>query len=194
MNTYTIRRADQNDLDALYALRTEAERWLADAGVEQWTPKWHDHSRRLIRESVDNGDTWVVDGDLGIVATARIAGADLDFWNADDDLESADHLYKLIVRRDQAGTGVAEAIMNWACERAERRGRLWLRIDIWRTNKSLRRYYEARGFSYVRTVVVPGRSSGLLLQRPAAVRTSTRVHLIEKVDSDDEEGAALLSR
>ena len=191
MIEYTVRRAEPGDLEALYGLRTEAEGWLAEAGVEQWTPQWHDHARRLIRQSVADRDTWVVTNGSDVLATARIAGPDLDFWTAEDDLDSADHLYKLIVCRSHAGTGVGEAILNWACDRAERRGRRWLRIDIWRTNDGLRRYYERHGFAYVRTAVVPGRSSGLLLQRPASLRTGSPVRLVEP---DDEESLAGANR
>ncbi|MFF4777542.1 GNAT family N-acetyltransferase [Microtetraspora fusca] len=190
--TYAIRRANPGDLDALYALRTEAEQWLAAAGVEQWTPRWHDHARGLIRDSVHAGETWVVEHQDDVIATARIAGPDRDFWAPDDALGAADYLYKLIVSRSHAGSGLGDAVIDWACGHAARRGRQWLRIDIWRTNAKLRQYYESRGFTHVRTVVVPGRSSGLLLQRPVDLRTAPAgIHLEAAGEKQDEEAPSL---
>ncbi|MEW9530773.1 GNAT family N-acetyltransferase [Microbispora sp. NPDC049125] len=191
MTRYTIRPATLSDLPALYTLRTEAEQWLAKAGVTQWTPEWHDRARQLIRKNVEDGESWVICDDGQIASTCRIAGPDLDFWNDADHLDDADHLYKLIVARSHAGTGLGDAIIDWACDRAQARGRTWLRIDIWRTNNGLRRYYEKRGFRYVRTAIVPGRNSGLLLQRPVELRTApANIRLVD--DGDDKGGETIL--
>lgn len=71
MPTYRIRSASLNDLDDVLALRREAERWLRERGVEQWTDPWSEHARRLITDNVASGKTFVVQPDGGdqVVAT-----------------------------------------------------------------------------------------------------------------------------
>ncbi|MFI1938190.1 GNAT family N-acetyltransferase [Streptomyces purpureus] len=169
-----LRPARPDDLPALLALRAEATRWLRDRGSDQWSDartgpvaleKW--------RRVVEQGNTWVVVDSVGgdALATVSRGSADVDFWTADDRPESAFYLDKLIVARRAAGRRLGERVVDWACGVAEREGRAWVRVDVWRTNPRLHAYYERLGFTHVRTCVHPGRRSGWLAQRAAATRT-----------------------
>lgn len=166
-----IRIATPDDVDAVVALRIEAEEWLRSAGINQWV----DRARgvRNIREGIAAGTTYVVTDDAGaVIASLTLAGPDRDFWTSDDDLDSALYLYKFMISRPYRGTGLGDELLDWACEEAARRGRRWLRLDCWRGNTALQRYYLRRGFDHVRTVVVAGRGSGALFQRPVTTRRS----------------------
>jgi len=183
--TYRIRSASLDDLDDVLALRQEAERWLRERGVEQWTDSWSEHARKLITDNVAASKTFVVQPDGGnqVVATVTLNGPCLDFWTEDDDLGAATYLYKLIVAREASGTGLGDAILNWASQRAHQDGRRWLRIDVWRDNERLQAYYLKRGFEHVRTVYRDWRKSGALFQRTAGSTTSAGD--VELVDSAD---------
>ncbi|GAA2738653.1 hypothetical protein GCM10010439_73400 [Actinocorallia aurantiaca] len=161
-----IRKGTLDDADAVVALRVEAETWLHAAGIQQWV----DRARgiRNIRDGLAAGNTYVVEERGAIVASLTLAGADPDFWTADDDPDTALYLYKFMIGAAHRGTGLGDQLLDWACEQARARGKRWLRLDCWRENTALQRYYLRRGFSHVRTVVVPGRGSGALFQRPAA--------------------------
>lgn len=177
MPRYRIRPAVQKDLDDVLALRRAAERWLRERGVEQWTDSWSDHARKLIADNLAAGKTWVItpddnDGDVDqVVATVTLNGPDRDFWDPTDDPDDASYLYKLIVARHTAGTGLGDAILNWASQRAADHGNRWLRIDVWRDNQALQDYYLRRGFNHVRTVHRDWRKSGALFQREAGTTT-----------------------
>jgi len=69
--TYRIRSASLDDLNDVLALRQEAERWLRERGVEQWTDSWSEHARKLITDNVAASKTFVVQPDGGdqVVAT-----------------------------------------------------------------------------------------------------------------------------
>ncbi|WUW26694.1 GNAT family N-acetyltransferase [Streptomyces sp. NBC_01463] len=152
------------------ALRTEAEQWLHSKGTDQWNDreagaraidKWH--------ATIDDGRAWIVVDDAGSpLATVSRGPIDRDFWNDEDQPESAFYLYKLIVARAASGRQLGARIVDWASRVATLEGREWVRIDTWRTNPGLHAYYENLGFKHVRTEAPSHRRSGWLAQRSAA--------------------------
>lgn len=171
MSTYLIRPAGAGDVDAMLALRREAEAWLAKAGRVQWTPDYREYADDALRRSVAAGIAWVVEDQGAVVATVSLSTeADLDFWTADDLPRSALYLQRLIVARSHAARELGDAIQNWACEQAEAAGRRWVRLDCRRDNWELHAYYVARGWQPVR-IQEPRRrtESGALFQRPAGL-------------------------
>jgi GNAT superfamily N-acetyltransferase len=166
----TIRRAELADLPAMIALRTEAEQWLRQQGITQWTSDYFDYARNVMTASVEAGIAWVVEHDDEVVATASLSpDADMDFWTIADVPDSALYLGKMIVARQYAGRGFGDGILDWASNRARILGRNWLRIDVRRDNARLQAYYLNRGFVHVRTVrpALRRTESGWLAQRPA---------------------------
>jgi GNAT superfamily N-acetyltransferase len=181
MSTYLVRPAALADLTALIELRTEAEQWLRAQKIHQWTEDYHDYARDVLRQAVETGTAWIVEDNGLVVATISINGPDPDFWDPQDDPESALYLGKMIVARSHAGRDLGAAIMNWASVRAAREGKRWMRIDVRRDNEQLHRYYLDRGWSYVRTVDPPRRrtESGTLFQRPAGSITPASSRVVE---------------
>ncbi|GAA3165729.1 hypothetical protein GCM10010466_65670 [Planomonospora alba] len=167
-----VREATPEDVDAVVALRIESERWLHAAGVRQWIDR--DRGIRVIRDRITAGGTYlVVDNDDAVVASLTLSGPDTDFWTSEDEPETALYLYKFMITGRCRGTGLGDELLDWACAQAEQEGKRWLRLDCWRDNYGLQRYYLERGFTHVRTMIVDGRDSGALFQRPAALRTAT---------------------
>lgn len=166
----TIRTAGSNDFPSLADLRIQAERWLHAAGVHQWLD--HQRGLRSIRTGIEAGTAWIVEDGTDTAATLTLSGPDWDFWTENDDPYNAIYLYKFIVSDQWRGTGLGDALLDWACETAQSQGKCFLRLDCWRENTALQAYYIDRGFHPVRTMVVEGRDSGALLERPAATRTS----------------------
>lgn len=164
-------------------LRTEAERWLRQRGSDQWSDpetgsraisKWH--------ESIDEGRAWVIlsqDGD--VIGTVSRGPADTDFWHQNDQLHTAFYLYKLIISRRMAGSGLGSLVLDWASRVAALEGRRWIRIDCWRTAHGLQKYYEDLGFTHVRTETPAHRKSGWLAQRPSTTILNTRQSLVVDV-------------
>jgi len=152
------------------ALRTEAEQWLTTQGTDQWSdPETGARAIDKWRQSIDEGRSWViVDADGGALATVSRGPVDRDFWHDSDGPETALYLYKLIVARKCAGTGLGGRVLDWAAQVAALEGRAWVRIDVWRTNTGLQSYYERNGFTHVRTESPSHRRSGWLAQRPTA--------------------------
>ncbi|MFD0479356.1 GNAT family N-acetyltransferase [Nonomuraea thailandensis] len=66
-----------------------------------------------------------------------------------------------------SGSGLGDALLDWACAAAFSAGLPWVRLDCAKANPRLQGYYRDRGFRHVRTVDLPHRSSGALFQRPS---------------------------
>lgn len=177
---YCIRPAAAADIEPMVALRAEAETWMNEAGIKQWVPLHHDHSRGLLEDAVAAGGAWVVtDGPGGpVVATATLKGPDLDYWTEEDGLEDAVYIYKIIVSRTHGGRDLGGAILDWASRRAAAEGRKWLRLDCRRDNTGLHDYYLRHDFELVRIMDEPlrptplPRYTGALFQREAGRQTS----------------------
>jgi ribosomal protein S18 acetylase RimI-like enzyme len=174
--TFLLRRATEEDVPAMVGLRREAEDWLAARGIEQWTQKWTSVGDEKLARAARQRRAWVVDNNDAVAATVTLGGPDEDLWQIEDG--PALYLYKLMVARAHAGTGIGAAILDWACDRAARHGYPVLRLDIWPNNHGLAAYYQRHGFQHVRTVTVPGRDTGALFERPAAVAPLPRLALL----------------
>lgn len=165
----SIRRADPSDAATVMRLLDDATRWLAERGTEQWQRMEH---RRI---GVDRDTVWrtlfVVEDEGATVGTITVDKlADTDFWTHSDLVRSALYVHRMAVARNRSGEGIGSAMLNWACSRALQQGRTTLRLDAWRDNYDLHKYYEKQGFVHLRTEPVPGRGSGALFERPAEVR------------------------
>lgn len=163
----TIRPAGPDDSAALMALRIEAEEWLAAAGVDQWrNPETRGPALEKWRADIADGRTYVVeDQAAAVVGTVTLAQPDLDFWRDDDELDDALYVAKLITARSVAGQDVGGMLLDWVADLAREQGRRYVRLDVWRTNERLQRYYERHGFEHIRTEAPAHRMSGWLGQR-----------------------------
>ncbi|MEU0662015.1 GNAT family N-acetyltransferase [Streptomyces lavendulocolor] len=109
----------------------------------------------------------------------------------DDKPDSALYAHRIIVRPTSNVSGLGTALLDWASKRASKFGKEWLRIDAWKTNAKLGRYYESQGFEHVRTVDLPHRNSGALYQRPAgSIKGGGPRYLALEVPQLDENGHA----
>lgn len=165
-----IRPASEADVDQLMKLRLEAEAWLAEAGIDQWrNPDTRPRALEKWRADIRAGRTWMIETPHSSEAlgTVTLAEPDPDFWRASDEPDSAVYVAKLITARSTKGQDLGGRILDWAGGVARAKGLPWLRLDCWRENRQLQRYYERRGFRHVRTEAPAHRLSGWMAQRPA---------------------------
>ena len=162
--TWEIRRAQSDEAGTVADMWAEAGRWLAERGSDQWQyPARADR----IAASIAAGECWLLGcGDEALATLTLDERADPEFWTPVDDPSSALYVHRMVVRRLAAGAGLGGQLLDWAAGRAADAGKRWLRLDAWKTNEALRRYYEAQGFMLVRVVDLPHRGSGALYQRP----------------------------
>lgn len=173
-----IHHATPGDAGPYRDLINDVASWLAQRGIDQW-PGGFDTTR--IADIITSTDVLLVtseDGEILAGASTTPAG-DADFWTPTELATPATYVGKLAVRRAAAGRELGDLLLRWIGDRAARRGHAYVRLDAWRDNPGLHRYYARRGWTYVRTVTRPWRSSGALFQRPAVEDPAARAALTE---------------
>lgn len=165
MTDLTIRPARPDELDVIEDLLREASAWLASRGIDQW--QFPPHRDRITR-ALEHGEVFLAGIDSQPIATLQLdAHADPEFWNPADEPGDALYIHRMAVSRRYAGAGIGGKLLDWASDRAAAAGKPWLRLDAWKDNPGLHRYYESQGFTMLRVIDLPHRGSGALFQRHA---------------------------
>ncbi|MEV6109643.1 GNAT family N-acetyltransferase [Streptomyces sp. NPDC051940] len=163
MTDLRIRPARADELDVVEGLLIEASGWLASRGIDQW--QFPPHRDRITR-ALSRGEVFLAFLDNELAGTLQLDEyADPEFWEPEDEPEKALYIHRMAVSRSAAGQGVGAKMLDWAAQRAAQSGRPLLRLDAWKTNSELQRYYAEQGFGLVRVVDLPHRGSGALFQR-----------------------------
>ncbi|MFC4013613.1 GNAT family N-acetyltransferase [Nonomuraea purpurea] len=173
LHPLALRRAEPSDLPGVLRLLADTAEWLYTQGVRQWPRGGFGPERiePLIEERVLyllDDELRYLDPDEAAPPVATIAlddHADPEFWTPADDPGAALYIHKLAVARPWAGSGLGDALLDWAGAAAHAAGLPLLRLDCAKLNLRLQDYYRRRGFRHVRTVDLPHRSSGALFQR-----------------------------
>lgn len=167
-----IRPSAMDDLPALEALYEQAQHWLTGKGLDQWQPPADDTGQlrerisRGITRAIERGTCYVAEQGPSIVGTITVDEyADPEFWNEQDDPASALYVHRMIIARSASGQCLGGQLLDWAARHAEQCGKKWIRLDAWRTNGDLQRYYRSEGMTLVRVVSLDHRGSGALFQR-----------------------------
>jgi GNAT superfamily N-acetyltransferase len=158
---FSIRRATlERDWDDLSGLRFAVERRVRDMGYVT------DFARGLDRMAgYVNADRLYVIRQAGslVASYALTPDADPAFWTAEEQAQDALYLDNAMVHPAHAHRGMGSLITRHARDEAARRGLTLLRLDCQRVTE-LRAHWERLGFTWLRDVDVPGRSSGTLME------------------------------
>lgn len=163
----TIRRAVPGDLRTVLSILHSVQRWLHQQGYDQWPDGSPSLGPIRIGGQIDRGEFWIVSEErdpVAVIALSRLG--DTDFWSPAELAEPAIYISKAAVLRRAAGRGIGGMLLRWACDRAFAEGIPDVRLDVWKTNLGLQRYYRHQGWQYLRTVEAPGRNSGVLFWHP----------------------------
>ncbi|WP_328538295.1 GNAT family N-acetyltransferase [Streptomyces sp. NBC_00344] len=165
MTDLLIRPGRLDELGTVEGLLREASMWLASRGIDQWQYPPH---RDRIMAALERGVCFLAFEDGEPIATIQVDDfADSEFWTLEDDAGAALYVHRMTVSRHAASRDVGAKLLDWAAGRAAAQGKRWLRLDAWKDNEGLHRYYEGAGFTLIRIVDLPHRRSGALFQRPS---------------------------
>jgi len=171
----TIRRAVPGDLRTVTAILHSVARWLHRQGSDQWPAGSPSLGPVRIGAQIERGEFWIVSDErdpVAVIALSRLG--DIDFWSPAELAEPAIYVSKAAVLRRAAGRGVGAMMLRWACDHAAAWGIDHVRLDVWKTNEALQKYYRRQGWEYLRTVEAEGRNSGALFWHPAEADAEAR--------------------
>ncbi|HEY3481305.1 MAG TPA: GNAT family N-acetyltransferase [Streptomyces sp.] len=162
----TIWLAGREDCPAVLDLLLGRAAWLRNRGSDQWHN--FDEKQDKLEQVVAAGRTWLMrDGDDGTpLGTITFTDADPEFWTPEEQRTPALYLAKLATDPKVAGRGLGRTLLQFAMYMANADSTIEeVRFDVWKTAYDLHRYYEREGWTYVRTVDLPHRFSGVLFSR-----------------------------
>jgi GNAT superfamily N-acetyltransferase len=172
MTHVVVRSATMGDIETIMTMYREAQAWLHRDGHDQWSPRGGDQAalldrvRNSLSHSAARGECFVATINDQVIGTITVDQyADPEFWRAEDSPDTALYLHRMIVSRAARGHGIGRILLGHAERLVVQGGRSLLRLDAWRNNQALHRYYLSEGFTHVRTVDLPHRGSGTLFER-----------------------------
>jgi hypothetical protein len=163
-----IYRAEAGDLPAVLSLLTERAAWMRERGSLQWSGDLLAPER--IEGIIAKGGTYLA-ADVSGRALATITlsrTGDPDFWTDAERTVPALYVSKMATSLEH-GRGLGAPVLAWAVHQADWQHAQWARLDVYRDAPaaSLRDWYAAQGFEYLRDAVVPGKNSGALFRKRA---------------------------
>jgi hypothetical protein len=153
------------DWERLLALRKIAEEKIGAfsgctaADLERGAAQLrHRFERRAMWLACDRGDPGAALGAIGL------DGPDARLWDDDPDDPEALYIYKMMAL---PGRETGDALIAFAGAVARATGLGLLRLDCMRENTELHDYWRSKGFTYLRTKIVPDYGAGALFERSA---------------------------
>jgi GNAT superfamily N-acetyltransferase len=140
----SVEQAQKGDAAAIAGILQEAALWLEKKGVPLWS------ADRLTFEKivpeVENGMFWLAKVDGNVAGCIRFQETDEEYWGDVPHADSA-FIHRLAVKREFAGKGIAQKLIEWAEEKAASEGKTYLRLDC-ADRPNLRLIYESYGFKF----------------------------------------------
>ena len=149
-----------NKMDEAIAVMREVASWGREKGYRVWPDEW------LTPEELVSPDAQPENFCIGIfggetACSFVLQWADADYWPKAPKYEAA-YLHKFCVRRDFAGMGMTQFVVNAIKEECRRRGVRYIRLDTGLDEKVVRKIYLNAGFKIVDIIDYPnGRSMAL---------------------------------
>jgi len=145
----TIRNIREDEIRQVSSILADAALWLERSGRPMW--REGQYSVEGLLSSYRKAQMYL--GFIGAQAAATLILEVEDRLPWPNDAP-AFYLHKLAVRRQYAGTGLAEAVIGWAKHQARVQGKRYLRLDCAADRPGLRAFYERQGFVCVRETLV----------------------------------------
>jgi GNAT superfamily N-acetyltransferase len=153
-----IIRAEPSELNQVLEILEEASRWLTARGFEsQW--KLNPTFRQMIKDSIDQGDVYMVKDAQGTIGTITLQWSDEKYWG--EMPLDAGYIHKFAIKRSHSGQRLGIRTLQWAEAKTRKEGKKFLRLDCLANNQIIREYYERFGFIHVRDTMTPGWKASL---------------------------------
>lgn len=139
-----IRRAEPGEAEEVSSILTEAALWLESRGEKLWEAGELNASD--VAREVETGMYRIAEVEGEAVGCFRYQHSDPEYWD-DVPHEDSAFVHRVAIRRDHAGKGIPERMVEWAKSRARAEGKKFLRLDC-ADRPKLRAMYERMGFVY----------------------------------------------
>ncbi|EDL66301.1 GNAT family N-acetyltransferase [Bacillus sp. SG-1] len=145
---FTIRKAKQEDISKVLSLLVEAAEWLKTKGTTQWNYYLTDLEGNMgeVMESINRQNTYLAEIEREAVASLTLEEEpgewDMEIWGVEAAQGDAVYMHRLVVNREYAGLGLGEALIEWAKNEVNHRGKKYIRFDCLYSNDGLNSFYQ----------------------------------------------------
>lgn len=139
-------------------LLEEARAWQEARGFEGWTSRFDD---AWMLPRIDRSELFLVYMGGVPVSAFRILWEDHRYWG-DREIGDSIYLHTFAVRRDKAGFGIGQAVIEIVVSMGRERGLDKIRLDCFLSSARLIAYYKRNGFASVGTVSIRGKILNLM--------------------------------
>ena len=140
------------------ALLEEACAWQVARGSEGWSSRFDD---AWMLPRIDRSELFLVYLGSVPVSTFRILWQDHAYWG-DREIGDSIYLHTFAVRRDKAGSGIGQAVIETVVGMGRERGLAKVRLDCFLSSARLIAYYQRNGFASVGTALISGKILNLM--------------------------------
>lgn len=143
METFQIKLAKEEDLEAMHLLIVDRCKWFIEQQISQWKLEYYPihYNVEYFREQMKENELYVVKDKNKIIGMVLLKNEDPTYWQ---DEKKAFYIHHLTTHIDYHGIG--KMLIQFAIERAKKCGKEYLRLDCFRSNVKLNKYYESLGF------------------------------------------------
>lgn len=144
-------RIVKGDVDAAINIMKEVARWGRSVGFNVWRDEYLTREKLMVNV---NEEDFCVGQVMGENTSCMILQwSDTLYWPKAKENE-AGYIHKLCVRRDYAGTGLSQKMVEFAIEECKKRNVQYLRLDTGWNKKKLCNLYKSLGFKIVDKVLL----------------------------------------
>ncbi|CAB3768706.1 MULTISPECIES: GNAT family N-acetyltransferase [Burkholderia] len=144
MVSKSIRRATEEDVPVLTAIRNDAHAKKVTYGDHAWGREGDGFSEAWVRNNVREKDVYVVELDGTPVGTFSLGFGEDRHWGPQEPI--AGYVHGLSVRRGCNGQGLGGFMLDWCARQIGASNRHWVRLDCAAANTTLCAFYESLGF------------------------------------------------
>lgn len=142
--------AQKEDMKDILRLLKGVTTWLKKSRLKQWEFLDQDEEDPEVRQSVEDGATFVVKEGDEIIATFTLNEMqtpwDKNIWGQSS--EDAFYMHRLSVDYAHIGRGLGRPIVEWMEAYTKTQGMRRIRLDCVESNKKLNQIYKNFGYDY----------------------------------------------
>ena len=167
-----IRLATTEDLPALMAIFHQAQKTIAQLGIDQWQDGYP--TQAVIQEDIHRNRSFLVEKEGEVCATFVLMDTVEPtynriyegHWLTGDDSKNYTAIHRVAIAVEHRGQGIAESIMAFAAGQAKSRGAGSLRIDTHSGNIPMRAMLEKNGFTHCGRITLESGAPRVAYEKP----------------------------
>lgn len=143
---YKIELATVGDIEQIHKLIVDRCNWFIKNNIKQWEIDYYPnkYNNDYFEEQIKINKLYVARLNNKVVGAMLLKKTDSQYWENND---NAFYIHHLVTSDNCKGLG--KILLDYAVDEAKKENKDYLRLDCWKANIKLNKYYEQNGFTYI---------------------------------------------